>query len=226
MARVHPIAPGTTINQRFHAGTHDGVDYKAPTGTPLRAAQSGVVKTGTGHPKAGTWVEVHAGGILVGYSHMSKVSVKPGQTVTAGQVIGYSGNTGHTTGPHLHFYVKEVGKSYYLDPVVWLAADPAPPIPSTKEVSMTTVFPLLDLSRANVAPVSGPFVGILQALLLAAGYGPEGLVDPKTGRPDNVAGALTYNHLGAFQVATNTGNGAGAADRIAGARTWAALLKQ
>jgi murein DD-endopeptidase MepM/ murein hydrolase activator NlpD len=99
--------------------SHNGTDYRAPKGTDLFAAVDGVVKTGTGHPNAGTWVEIHTDdGILAGYSHLSSRSVKSGQRVTAGQKIGESGSTGRAFGAHLHFYVKVDGR--YTNPEVWL----------------------------------------------------------------------------------------------------------
>ena len=124
MTRVHPIAQGTYVTQKFTAGKHDGTDYRASVGTPLYASQAGVIKTGTGHPRAGTWVEIHNGSTIVGYSHMSSRKVSAGQSVKAGQLIGYSGNTGNTTGPHLHFYVKVGGK--FVDPVKWLVENVNP----------------------------------------------------------------------------------------------------
>lgn len=218
MARVHPIAPGTYVTQKFTAGKHDGTDYRAAIGTPLYASQAGVIKTGTGHPRAGTWVEIHNGSTIVGYSHMSSRKVSSGQSVKAGQLIGYSGNTGNVTGPHLHFYVKVGGK--YVDPVSWLAQGASTGTGTAKTVTVTATLPVLDLSKGTV---TGEYVGILQALLLAKGYGPDGLVG-KDGRPDKVGGASTKKYLGEFQVNTGTGTG-GKADYVVGAKTWAALLK-
>ena len=82
----------------------------------------------------------------------------------------------------------------------------------------------LDLTNAHTRTVTGRHVDNLQGLLLAAGYGPDGLVDPKTGRPDGKAGAKTKAALGAFQAKTNTGDGKGHADHIVGAGTWSALI--
>lgn len=216
MARVHPIAPGTHVTQKFTAGKHDGTDFRAAVGTPLYASQAGVVKTGSGHPRAGTWVEIHSGSTIVGYSHMSTRKVSSGQSVKAGQLIGYSGNTGNTTGPHLHFYVKVGGK--FVDPVAWLSAGAS--TGTEKKVSVAATFPVLDLSKGLV---TGEYVGILQALLLAKGYGPDGLVG-KDCKPDKKGGAATKKYLGEFQVKTGTGTG-GKADFVVGAKTWAALLK-
>ncbi|HHV22143.1 MAG TPA: M23 family metallopeptidase [Propionibacterium sp.] len=82
---------------------HTGVDLQAPVGTPVYAAAPGVV----GSPDAGGWAGVHAvikhddGSSL--YAHLDSVTVKPGDTVDAGQLIGYVGMSGRTFGAHLHF---------------------------------------------------------------------------------------------------------------------------
>lgn len=83
---------------------HTGQDFSAPTGTPIYAAASGVVLS----PTAGGWAGVnvviqHRNGGATLYAHMSRKAVKTGQTVKAGQLIGYVGNTGRSFGSHLHF---------------------------------------------------------------------------------------------------------------------------
>ncbi len=83
---------------------HTGQDFPAPTGTPIYAAASGVVLS----PTAGGWAGInvviqHANGGSTLYAHMSGRTVSPGQTVKAGQLIGYVGNTGRSFGSHLHF---------------------------------------------------------------------------------------------------------------------------
>lgn len=93
---------------------HDGLDIAASIGTPVHAALSGTV-IGTGNTDAtpscrggsfGNWVMIkHANGINTMYAHLSKIGVSQGQSVTTGDVIGYSGETGYATGPHLHFGV-------------------------------------------------------------------------------------------------------------------------
>ena len=91
---------------------HNGIDLGVPTGTEVRAALSGVV-IGAGNtdifPKCysyGKWVLVkHDNGLSTLYAHLSLIKVSEGQEVSGGQVIGYSGNTGYSTGPHLHLTV-------------------------------------------------------------------------------------------------------------------------
>jgi peptidoglycan hydrolase-like protein with peptidoglycan-binding domain len=98
--------------------THSAVDYEATVGTPLYAIIDGTVKRGTGHTRAGSWIEIHGDGEMAGSSHLSAFSVSAGAKVRAGDRIGSTGNTGNTTGPHLHQYVKVFGK--YVNPHTWL----------------------------------------------------------------------------------------------------------
>ena len=91
-------------------GAHGGIDIAAATGTPVYAADSGVVSiAGTRADSAsyGIFVRLHHGTrYRTIYAHLSKLAVKAGQTVKEGQVIGYVGSTGHSSGPHLHFEVR------------------------------------------------------------------------------------------------------------------------
>lgn len=93
----------------YVSGTHNGVDFRAPVGTPILSAGNGRV-AGTGNTDAdckgvsfGKWILIkYDNGLASTYGHLSNISVSPGQTVIAGEVVGYSGNTGYSTGPHLH----------------------------------------------------------------------------------------------------------------------------
>ncbi len=98
----------------YTSGTHDGVDFRAPIGTPVFASMSGVVAEvnlgAVQNCQYGKWVLVkHSNGLSTLYAHLSDVRVSKGQDVTRGEVLGFSGNTGYATGPHLHFtlYVSE-----------------------------------------------------------------------------------------------------------------------
>ena len=93
------------ISRGFSRG-HTGVDYVAPTGTPVHAAGDGkVIKTSTGWSGGyGNQILIdHGGGRVTRYAHLSSINVDVGQYVSGGQVIGYSGSTGRSTGPHLHY---------------------------------------------------------------------------------------------------------------------------
>jgi len=84
---------------------HRGMDFKAPEGTPVLATRSGTVSRTNWKQRAnGRCIElVFSDGTKAKYLHLSKVDVRPGQTIAAGQAIGLSGNTGRTTAPHLHY---------------------------------------------------------------------------------------------------------------------------
>ncbi len=95
------------VFQRFHTG----IDLAAPTGTPIYAARAGQVDT-AGWSRFGYGLHVildHGGAQETLYGHMSRIVVRPGQWVTRGDLIGYVGSTGWSTGPHLHFEVRVGG---------------------------------------------------------------------------------------------------------------------
>lgn len=110
----NPI-PGGIITQ----GLHDGkaVDIGSARGTPIHAAADGMViivrNNGGWNGGYGNYVVVtHNNGTQTLYSHMKNAIVSPGQSVDEGQIIGYVGMTGHTTGPHLHFEVRGAGNPF------------------------------------------------------------------------------------------------------------------
>lgn len=131
---VSPLPAGSySIGARWGAwGSwaryHTGQDLAAPYGTPIVAAKAGVVVPGTGG-WAGVDVAIrHSGGGATLYAHMSRRVVHVGQTVQAGQVIGYVGSTGRSFGPHLHFEYYPPGTSIgdvysTRDPIAWLHAN-------------------------------------------------------------------------------------------------------
>ncbi|AWW38313.1 MULTISPECIES: M23 family metallopeptidase [Streptomyces] len=92
--------------------THSGQDFAVPTGTPVVAAGAGTVVKAGGNgagdgPAYGNAVVIrHANGVYTQYAHLSSVNVSVGQSVGAGQRIALSGNTGNSSGPHLHFEVR------------------------------------------------------------------------------------------------------------------------
>ncbi len=96
----------------YNGGGHNGVDFRAPVGTKIKAALGGTVEatgnTDTVCPGAsyGKWVFIrHSNGLATIYGHLSLIKVSAGQEVFTGDTIGYSGMTGFSTGPHLHFGV-------------------------------------------------------------------------------------------------------------------------
>ena len=88
-------------------GFHTGLDIGAPQGTPVVAAAPGIVAHAGRAGNYGLAVFLqHEGGMETIYAHLSGIAVKRGQLVQAGEVIGYVGSTGKSTGPHLHFEVR------------------------------------------------------------------------------------------------------------------------
>jgi murein DD-endopeptidase MepM/ murein hydrolase activator NlpD len=101
--REHPILGYT----RMHAG----IDFGAPTGTPVYAAGDGVVEKAGWAGGYGRWLQIkHPNGLETGYGHLSRWAVKQGQHVHQGQVVAYVGSTGMSTGPHLHYEIMVGGK--------------------------------------------------------------------------------------------------------------------
>jgi murein DD-endopeptidase MepM/ murein hydrolase activator NlpD len=98
---------------------HEGIDIGAPTGTPIWAAAGGTVFYAGWEGGYGNLTVIdHGNGLATAYGHQSRIVVATGQTVTRGQVIGYVGSTGHSTGPHLHFEVRVNGTP--VDPLGYL----------------------------------------------------------------------------------------------------------
>ena len=86
---------------------HSGVDLAAPQGTPVYAPAAGKVAAAQWRGGYGLLVAIdHAGGMETRYGHLFQIAVVPGQSVAAGEVIGYVGSTGLSTGPHLHYEVR------------------------------------------------------------------------------------------------------------------------
>ena len=115
--RVHPIL-------RF-ARMHRGIDFGASWGTPIHAAADGQVARAGWAGGYGRQVRIaHGDGMATSYSHMSRMIVEPGSLVRQGQVIGYVGSSGLSTGPHLHYEVLQHGQA--VDPMsVRFASAPA-----------------------------------------------------------------------------------------------------
>ena len=109
-SRRHPISRRVRM--------HNGVDWAAPAGTPILAAGDGTVERVGRHGGYGNFIRIrHANGFSTAYGHMHHFAkgVEPGVTVKQGQVIGYVGSTGYSTGPHLHFEVLVDNK--YVNPM-------------------------------------------------------------------------------------------------------------
>lgn len=113
--RHHPILG--------YSALHQGVDFAAPTGTPVLAAGAGRVRMAGLYGGYGLYVElVHTPEIATGYGHMSRLApgMRPGASVRQGQVIGFVGSTGMSTGPHLHYEFHRRGRA--VNPLVQRAS--------------------------------------------------------------------------------------------------------
>lgn len=118
--RITATYHDSTYPFRAVLGEHSGIDFGIPQGTPLRAADAGyIAKVAIGTKWYGSYIMIiHGGNITTLYGHMSSVVVTQDQYVKRGDIIGYSGNTGYSSGPHLHFEVRSNGVP--VDPMGYL----------------------------------------------------------------------------------------------------------
>jgi len=130
-ARTLPLASplgSLEISSRFgrrvdpftgQSATHTGVDFRAASGTIVRATGAGTIVSASTNGGYGKMVEVdHGNGVSTIYAHLSTISVRVGQTVTVGAIVGRAGSTGRSTGPHLHYEVNRAGRA--VDPMPYL----------------------------------------------------------------------------------------------------------
>ena len=111
--RNHPI-----LRRRAR---HNGVDLAAPRGTPVFATADGVVEMAQRYSSYGNYVQIgHGGNIETRYAHLSGYTVSPGQEVRMGDLIGYVGSTGRSTGPHLHYEVRIADEA--VNPIPYMVA--------------------------------------------------------------------------------------------------------
>jgi murein DD-endopeptidase MepM/ murein hydrolase activator NlpD len=130
-ARRLPLAnpaPGRSVTSPFGVRTdpllgtaalHSGMDFRAPTGMPAKVTAPGVVVKAGWNGGYGRMVEVdHGNGFATRYGHLSKISVTVGERLNAGDVIGKTGSSGRSTGPHLHYEIRHNGEA--IDPLRFL----------------------------------------------------------------------------------------------------------
>ena len=112
-SRFHPVLGGRR--------QHNGVDLAGPVGTPVHATADAVVGKAEWFSSYGLFVQLeHGGAIETRYGHMSRLNVYAGQQVRKGDVIGYIGTTGRSTGPHLHYEVRIAGQA--VNPAPYMQA--------------------------------------------------------------------------------------------------------
>jgi hypothetical protein len=174
--RVFPVSQGHDTGSHLQNDTY-AWDFRMPVGTPIVSAEDGVVRLARGDstqgacdPKMAQYanyvVVAHAGGVETQYLHFSAVVVKPGEKVRKGQLIGYSGNTGWSCGPHLHFKVaRSVGSGWNNPSTPALIAGYGDPVrdtliaaPACGNTGDMPVMAANDAARANesLAPVGAP----------------------------------------------------------------------
>lgn len=125
---------------------HYGVDFAMPTGTPILSTGDGVVTRIRNHPFAGKYIEIqHGSQYTTRYLHLSRILVRQGQTVERGQRIALSGNTGRSTGPHLHFELHVRGR---------------PVNPLTADIPMASAVP--DERRADFNRLVGELTAMME----------------------------------------------------------------
>ena len=128
-ARMHPVLR--------RVRPHLGIDYAARAGTPVQAVGAGTVTLAGYSGGNGRMVKLrHAGGYETMYLHLSRIAVRSGARVTQGQVIGYVGSTGLSTGPHLDFRVSKNGRAVNPLKVIF---PPGPPIPPNRMAEFAAV---------------------------------------------------------------------------------------
>jgi murein DD-endopeptidase MepM/ murein hydrolase activator NlpD len=109
---------------RGSAAMHAGVDLSAAHGSPIYATADGVVDRAEWFGGYGNMVEIdHGKGIATRYGHMSRIAAKSGETVKRGDLIGYVGSTGRSTGPHLHYEVRIDGQA--VNPIPYMVESEA-----------------------------------------------------------------------------------------------------
>ncbi len=119
---IRPVSSEARISSYYGmrwGRMHEGIDFAVITGTPVKASQGGmVIYSGWASGYGNTVVVEHRKGVRTLYAHNSSTTVYGGKWVEQGQVIAYSGNTGRSTGPHLHFEIQINGKP--VDPLHYL----------------------------------------------------------------------------------------------------------
>jgi len=109
--RVHPVLGGLRA--------HKGIDLSAPVGTPIHATADGVVGKAAWFGGYGLYVQLeHGNDLETRYGHMSRLNVAEGQHIHKGDIVGYVGTTGRSTGPHLHYEVRVSGVA--VNPVPYM----------------------------------------------------------------------------------------------------------
>jgi murein DD-endopeptidase MepM/ murein hydrolase activator NlpD len=154
----HGATPTSRIGAPRKGHTHNGEDYAAPEGTSIVAPMSGEVVASFRNAAGGNQVRVRmADGAIVGFAHLSKRDVKQGDRVNAGDLLGLSGNTGTSTGPHVHVTVEVGGrkvsaKQYFATAKAPSRLPSGPALVSNPDDPELVTAPPADVVPAQLAP--------------------------------------------------------------------------
>ena len=109
--RTHPVLGGRR--------SHKGIDLAQPTGTPVYATADGIVSKAERFSSYGNYIQIeHGGEMQTRYAHLSGYAISAGEQVRKGQLIGFVGSTGRSTGPHLHYEIRIAGDA--VDPTPYM----------------------------------------------------------------------------------------------------------
>ena len=199
---MNPI-PGAPLTSRFGprdvqigSKNHKGLDFVVGVGTPVKASHDGIVTVAASVSGYGNAIYIDRGdGLQTRYGHLSRFKVRQGERVVAGQDIADSGNTGRSSGPHLHFEVLLNGKP--VDPLPYLKAKvQAPKIPtgpiSTSPLLMKPQRRRGDGSLLMINGQANPFMSTPPQILFQNGGGKKG---PMSVNPNSRNDMLRYHGL-------------------------------
>ena len=158
------VRHGQWLHTQFYTGSHKGYDFGCPMNTPIASTSPGKVTFVGWQNGYGNVVYVTFGSLQVIYAHLNGFATRLGQDVTEGQIIGYSGNTGWSTGPHLHWEARVNGVA--VDPIAY-------------QIPVGSFWVRVDKPQAAVRTqprVSAPLGGS-QVLKMADRFEAVGLVD-------------------------------------------------
>ncbi|MEK7060207.1 MAG: peptidoglycan DD-metalloendopeptidase family protein, partial [Patescibacteria group bacterium] len=119
---INPVPAYSRRSQGLHGPGNRGIDLAAPTGTPILASASGTVllaRTGWNGAYGNMVIITHPNGTKTLYAHLSRIATSTGARVSQGEIIGYVGSTGRSTGPHLHFEVFNAKNPGGTTPMSW-----------------------------------------------------------------------------------------------------------
>lgn len=217
---VHPMAGSYVISSGYgprpDVGWHDGLDFAAPTGTGVRApAAANVIFGGWGSGGAGNMVHLdHGGGLTSLYYHLSRVLARSGERVTAGEMIGAVGSTGNSTGPHLHFTVRQNGQ--HINPAQLLGGAVSVKGPGPGSTFVNPFGAMANFARdqfAKLFPSGGAFVD------LAVGMGSKLIKSIGAFVGDKIGIGGVYDDGGYLQPGLNF-NGLGAPEPVLTPYQW------